>query len=196
MLAIRQQIEIVINSVLNDGEFRISNTDDPLQVINGANEEFAFFFSKPYLVDSIIGEMVKETGCSIYAKCGLLSELDIESLKCVIKSSQLIFMGDFDPPDLLTYALLKEAFYGRVVYGPFSIRWSDSVGVETLDRMSIAMSSNELRLIGEVLAIVPDLGSLVDQDFLRFLVAGRKVEIEAFNLVLRGFSFWLKSFFV
>ncbi|MCA9264430.1 MAG: hypothetical protein KDA60_11300 [Planctomycetales bacterium] len=161
-----------------DGDFIVAMSDSPLSVICPKKTAEAVVYStKPHCTRGLSHELGDRMPFTAVLCCGLPSDEDLSQLRTIVESRRLIFLGDADPADLLTFALLRETM--PTEYAGMSDQLLRKCGVPLQDELSSPLAASELAALPFVRECVGDLPRRLGPWCSGLLDSGRKVELEA-----------------
>lgn len=163
----------------DDGEFvRHVRTVPYLVIGSTASDSPVLFTTKPAAVLGAIGGAQIPSELAVVGGCGLPTAADIRWIARFIRTN-VLFLGDLDPPDLLIFAWLREQLRRKQ---PKFVGISDpflhALGVQLSRSPTIPFTPSERESVPLLDSVLPDLPRLVGSACARCLRDGLKLEME------------------
>lgn len=116
----------------------------------------------------------------VIGRPGLPDEQSLRWLKEHVGERSVHFLGDFDPPDLLTYVWLRESLPDvDLTYAGISDRFLAACGAEVPENFLINLSADEMEAYLSLRPLIESLASEIGVDCLAIIEQGKKMELEA-----------------
>lgn len=161
-----------------DGDFFVAAGCDPFTVIPPRSTNNTIIYStKKHNVLRLAHDLGSELAFGAVLRCGLPSSEDIDWLRTFVGSRRLIFLGDADPADLLTFALLREHL--PIEYIGLTDQLLTKAEVEPGDHLTIALSDSEAAALPLLSDCFGELSSHLGYWCSSLLSSSRKIEVEA-----------------
>lgn len=160
------------------GDFFACTSGYPLSVVPPKpTTETTVYCTKTHCLHKLVHDLGGKQSFAAIMRGGLPSDDDLDWLRSQVASQRLLFLGDADPADLLTFAWLRECL--PIKYCGLSDSLLLQCGVELRDNLTIQLAESDvaaLPLLTECFGnLQDDLGSWCSG----LLSSGRKIEVEA-----------------
>ncbi|QDU54690.1 hypothetical protein [Aeoliella mucimassa] len=139
--------------------------------------QFVVYCTKTTFLQNLMHDLEGKQPFGAIMRGGLPADDDIDWLCSQVGTRRLLFLGDADPADLLTFAWLRESL--PMEYVGLSECLLQKCGVEIQDRLSIPLVDNEIAALPLVTKCLGDLDDYIGPGCSQLLSSGYKVELEA-----------------
>jgi len=162
----------------DDWDFFLPLNGYPFSVVPPKPEtENIIYCTKPHCLHRLVHDLGSKHSFAAIMRSGLPCDDDLDWLRPQVASRKLLFLGDADPADLLTFAWLSEHLTIR--YAGLSDALLLQCGVELNDELTIPMSKPEIAALQLVAECLGEMQSRLGPWCSGLLSSGRKIELEA-----------------
>ena len=119
-------------------------------------------------------------GLGFIGQYGLPRAENVEWIRRVLDGRRMLFLGDMDPPALMTFAWWRAMLApGQVAFLGVGDGYLDRLGIEIPENYMIPLAADELGAMPVLELVCPDYRELVGARCGALLDAGLKIEVEA-----------------
>lgn len=163
----------------DDGEFARQQRSIPYSVIGPTTDRARLLFTtKPAAVLAAIGEAEIPRQFAMVGRYGLPSPRDSDWIAKLTRNG-MVFLGDMDPPDLMTFAWLRERLGGRSLsFVGVSDTFLRLLKVSLSSVRTIALAPSEEQCLSVVGNVLPELSAMIGPGCAKCLHGGSKIELE------------------
>lgn len=162
----------------DQGDFFVATRDRPFSVIPPtAGIKEIMYCTKQHCLRRLLRDLGGQLHMAAVMRGGLPSSDDVEWLRGQVGSQRMLFLGDADPCDLLTYALLREHL--PIDYVGVSDGLLLRCGVDLDESLTIQLVPPEIEALSLIVECLGDLESQLGPWCAGLLSLGRKIEMEA-----------------
>lgn len=170
--------EWFVTHELDGGDFFACSSGYPWSVVPPKpDSETVVYCTKTHCLSKLIHDLGGKQSFAAILRSGLPSDEELDWIRTQVSSRRLLFLGDADPADLLTFAWLRECV--PVTYSGLSDVLLMNCGVELQDNLTIQLAESEVSALPLIKACLGDLHSHLGRWCADLLLSGRKVELEA-----------------
>ncbi|TWU27827.1 hypothetical protein [Bythopirellula polymerisocia] len=163
---------------LDGGDFFACPSGYPFTVVPPKpGTETILYSTKTDSIRRLVHDLEGNQTFAAILRGGLPSDDDLYWFRSQVGSRQLLFWGDADPADLLTFAWLRESL--PIQYCGLSDNILQQCGVELRDNLTIQLAESEVAALPLVTKCLGDLQSHLGSWCSGLLSSGRKIEVEA-----------------
>lgn len=161
-----------------DGGFFACPSGSPFSVVPPKPDtQTIVYCTKTHCLSRLVHDLGGKQSFAAMMRGGLPSDDDVDWLRSQTASRRLLYLGDADPADLLTFAWLRECL--PIQYAGLSDALLVRCGVELRDNLTIPLTESEIAAMPLVTKCLGDLQSLLGAWCSGLLSSGRKIELEA-----------------
>jgi hypothetical protein len=174
-------IEQFFADQLDDGDFSIASHGAQFSFVGPRSDRGRIIYTtKRHAVQSALNHDDAPCDVGMIGRYGLPNRSDVSWLRRMLGDSELQFLGDMDPPDLLIFAWLRAAL-GPDVIIHFGVNDSlcERLKVVIPDSFTIPLSPSERAALPLLEKVFPDFADTVGPVCAKRLHDGYKVETEA-----------------
>lgn len=156
---------------------------DPFTVVwpkgTGGDETFVFATKSHPILES--KQAYREfDGIGLLSRSGVPQAKDVEWVRRLLDGRSMVFLGDMDPVDLLSFAWWRASLGAeQVEYLGVSDRYLDRLEAKIPHNYTVSLSAWEIRALDVLEAVCPEYRDLVGPNGAAILADGRKIELEA-----------------
>jgi hypothetical protein len=196
--SIIRAIEDYFAASSDDGEFVRYPRDAQYHVIGPSQStRWMLFTTKPAVVSAALdGGPSYEHQMGLIGRYGLPLPADVAWISGLVGHSELLFLGDMDPVDLMVYAWLRASLLPKPVR---HIGVSDTLladfAVPVPQWCIMRCADSELAARSVIQQVLPNLAETVGPQCAALLAEGRKIELEAIVSLHEGAASFLEPTF-
>ncbi|HUY92124.1 MAG TPA: hypothetical protein VMV10_25505 [Pirellulales bacterium] len=164
-----------------DGEFVVGEDAGPYSVIPPGRESARIIFStKASLIAMAIERCPRRGELGMVARQGLPNEADLRWLRGTMGASELWFLGDMDPPDLMIFAWLRHHLPEKqILHLGVSDAYLAALQLSLSESFVVRCSNSERSTMETLAAVFPDFREVTGPKCASLLEQGSKIEVEA-----------------
>mgnify|MGYP000892086697 CR=1 FL=1 len=187
-------IEAWFSEYGEDGEFVHADRAAPYSVIGPLDStRWLVFTSKPKIVSEAIENCWAPAQLGMVGRYGLPDETDLNWLRGLIGSCELLFLGDMDPVDLMVYLWLRESLKESISHLGVNDAFLDSLELASTESLCMPCALPEQKALIVLEQIFPDLRETIGTEYTQLLKRGYKIEVEGIVSAKQGTASILRS---